>query len=245
MRATFSRPGARWRLLSRGRRRRSRVSRRPRAHARRHRGRRGARGEAHASLAAPPRPPRRTRSRRPLERGARALAARSVHADIPLRKHLRLPRGRWRGRAARERGGSLSRCGQGPVGGGSVGVQCACGRHGARGRPRRTGTPVPLRRAAAVQLGALVDPCRRPRGVPPPQAEAQRRDASRDDAGAIFGEDRGADSAASVSIPALVGRVRAALAASCGRGSARAGESQREGRRAREGLYLRDRPSLA
>ena len=89
-------------------------------------------------------------------------------------------------------------------------------------------------------LERLRDPCRRPRGVPPPQAEAQRRDASRDDAGAIFGEDRGADSAASVPITALVVRVRAALAASCGRGSARAGESRgdadvaaREGRSGR------------
>ena len=145
---------ARW-GLPRGRRRRRGASRRPRAHARRHRGRRGARGQAHASLAAPPRPPRRARSRRPLERSARALAARSVHADVPLRKHLRAPRGRRRASAAREKGGSLWRSGQGPVGGGSVGVQPACRRHGERWRPRRTRTFVPLRRAAAVQLGAL------------------------------------------------------------------------------------------
>jgi hypothetical protein len=49
----------------------------------------------------------------------------------------------------------------------------ACRRHGARWRPRRTRTFVPLRRAAAVQLGALVDPCRRPRGVPPADATRQ------------------------------------------------------------------------
>jgi len=117
----FSRPGARW-GLPRGRRRSRRVPRRPRAHACRHRGRRGARGEAHVSLAAPPRPSRRTRSRRPLERSARALSARSVHADVPLRKHLCTPRERWRASAAHERGGSVSRSGQRPVGRESVGA---------------------------------------------------------------------------------------------------------------------------
>ena len=63
----------------------------------------------------------------------------------------------------------------------------------------------------------------RPREVPPPQAEAQRRDAPREDAGAIFVATGELDSAASFSIAALVGRVRAALAASCGRGAARVG----------------------
>jgi hypothetical protein len=58
-----------------------------------------------------------------------------------------------------------------------------------------------------------------------PQAEAQRRDTSRDDAGAIIVATIELDSAASVSIAALVGRVRAALPVSCGSGSAVAGES--------------------
>jgi hypothetical protein len=46
------------------------------------------------------------------------LAARGVHAAVPLRKHLFAPRGRWR--SARSRGRSLS-CGRrGPMDGGSV-----------------------------------------------------------------------------------------------------------------------------
>ena len=102
----------------------------------------------------------------------------------------------------------------------------------ALGRPRRTGTLVPLRRAAAVKLVAPVDPCRRPRGVSPSQAEAQRRDAPRDDADAIFGEDHGADSAAPVSITALVGCVRAA-ARRCARRLSRAGRWRKLGRRRR------------
>ena len=48
----------------------------------------------------------------------------------------------------------VPRSGQGPVGGGRVGVQRACGRHRALERPRRIGTLVPLLRASAVQLGA-------------------------------------------------------------------------------------------
>ena len=78
-------------------------------------------------------------------------------------------------------------------------------------------------------LERLRDPCRRPRGVPPPQAEAQRRDASRDDAGAVYIAPGELDSSAPVSITALVGRVRAALAAARFGGPARASESWGDG----------------
>ena len=129
-----------------------------------------------------------------------------------------------RQRRERERGSSLPRSRQGPMGGGSVGVQRACGRHRARRRPRRTGTLVPPVRAPAVQSGAPVDAAGWPRGRSPSQAEAKRRDAPRDDAGAIFIAPFELDSAASVSMTALVGRVRAALAAARGGGPAWAGE---------------------
>ncbi len=115
---------------------------------------------------------------------------------------------------------SLGRWGRDPLA-----AQRACGRHRARGRPRRIGTFVPLLRAPRMRLGAPVDPCRRPRGVSAPQAEAQRRDAPRDDAGAISVATGELDSAVSFSIAALVGGVRAALAAARGGGPARAGES--------------------
>lgn len=54
------------------------------------------------------------------------------------------------------------------------------------------------------------DPGQRPRGLPPPQAPAQRRDASGDDADALFGEARGANSPAPVSLAALFWSVGAA-----------------------------------
>jgi hypothetical protein len=79
------------------------------------------------------------------------------------------------------------------------------------------------------RLERIIDPAGWPRGVPASQAEAQWRDAPRKDADAVFGTTIELDSAASVSIAAPVGCVRAALPVSRGGGAARAGgESRRD-----------------
>ena len=87
----------------------------------------------------------------------------------------------------------------------------------------------PVLRAPAVQSGEPFTPPGRPPRVPLPQAKAQRRDAPRDDADAIVGEDFELDSAAPLPASAPVRRVRPPLAVARCRGAPwTRGESRRE-----------------